>query len=294
MKQIILTPVVLCLMATATLAQADTTTAAAKPDTIRVGGIIIINKKGDNPDATIGGTGSPGSSNLHIEINRSPRSPKRLKTSWLNWDLGFSNYNDQTNYSTAAAQEYARTLQPGEPSFTSSDLRLNNLKSVNFNLWIVKQRYGLTKDNKLQAKWGLMLESNNYRYETPISYDGGIRPFLFRDEVSFRKNKLAADYITVPLMLGFNTKPRKANGFAASAGVSLGYLYSSRSKQVSAERGKEKNRGNFDLEPFKFQYIGEVGLGVVKLYGSYAPRSIYSRGLDVRPFNIGFRVGEWW
>ncbi len=139
-----------------------------------------------------------------------------------------------------------------------------------------------------------MLETNNYRYETENSYNDQSKPFMFRDSVYFSKNKLAMDYLTVPLMIGFNTRPFKKDGFGISVGVSMGYLYSSRSKQVSDERDKQKNKGNFDFEPWKFQYIAEVGLSVVKLYGSYCPQSMYTRGLNVAPYNFGLRFGEWW
>ena len=113
------------------------------------------------------------------------------------------------------------------------------------------------------------------------------------DDISFSKNKLAADYVTVPLMLGFNTKPGTNRGFTMSGGVSMGYLYSSRNKQVSGERGKQKTKGNIGLEPWKFQYIGEIGLGPVKLYGSYAPHTMYKNGLDIQPYNVGVRLGDW-
>ena len=45
-----------------------------------------------------------------------------------------------------------------------------------------------------------------------------------------KKNKLAADYLTVPLMVNFNFTPERRNGFGFSAGVSAGYLYSARQK----------------------------------------------------------------
>ncbi|MCU0403494.1 MAG: PorT family protein [Chitinophagaceae bacterium] len=284
----LLTPAAL-LIAALSHAQTDTTQ-QEKPDTIKVGGMIIINKKGsstEDSDDKKDGT-------YTFKYNSGNKKGRRLTTSWMNFDFGFSNYMDNTDYTSAAAMDYARAIRVGEEPYSESDLRLKTGKSVNFNLWIVKQRYGITRDNKFNVKWGLMLETNNYRYEVDNSYNDASKPFMFRDSVSFSKNKLALDYITVPLMIGFNTKPFKEDGFAISAGVSLGYLYSSRSKQVSDERGKQKNKGNFDFEPWKFQYVAEIGLSAVKLYGSYAPGSMYSRGLDIAPYNVGLRFGEWW
>nr|MDQ2721351.1 PorT family protein [Bacteroidota bacterium] len=117
---------------------------------------------------------------------------------------------------------------------------------------------------------------------------------VFRDSISFSKNKLAADYVTIPLMLNFRTNQNYSNkGVSLSAGVSAGYLYSSRNKQISDERGKRKNHGDYDLEKWKFSYIAELGLGPAHLYGSYSPKSIFSSGLDYRPYTIGIRLSNW-
>jgi|GEM_PF-5683229 len=50
----------------------------------------------------------------------------------------------------------------------------------------------------------------SYREAGVIPYSGGTQtnePFIFRDSISFSKNKLAADYLTVPLMLNFTSNP---------------------------------------------------------------------------------------
>jgi hypothetical protein len=47
------------------------------------------------------------------------------------------------------------------------------------------------------------------------------------------------------------------------------------------------------MERFKFSYITELGLGPVRLYGSYSPKTIFERSLDVKPYNIGLRFSNW-
>jgi hypothetical protein len=160
-------------------------------------------------------------------------------------------------------------------------------------------------EHYVNLKYGLGLELNNYRFKSNVTFnEGGLNPynhsqniansFVFRDSINFSKNKLAADYVTIPLMLNFVSNPKESKkGISLSAGVSAGYLYSSRNKQVSGDRGKEKNRGDFDLEKWKFSYIGELGLGPVRLYGSYSPTSIFSNDLNFRPYNIGIRFSNW-
>ena len=95
-------------------------------------------------------------------------------------------------------------------------------------------------------------------------------------------------------MVNFITNPANAKkGLSISMGLSVGYLYGVRNKQKSDERGKEKNRGDYDLERFKLSYIAEMGLGPVRLYGSYSPNSIFSKGLVMKPYTIGIRLSNW-
>lgn len=279
-------------------AQTDSTKVAdstlSKNDTIRVGNILIIKKGGKGSNEEKGTTITMGRRN-------SQASNSKVSTNWFIFDLGFANYDDKTDYSNTGN---FLVNKPGTPDFSKGDFKLRTGKSVNVNIWIVMQKLSLAK-NYVNLKYGLGLELNNYRFKSPLSfrengvlpYSGGMQTndaFIFEDSIKFSKNKLAADYLTVPLMLNFNSNPNHPKkGISMSAGVSAGYLYSQRNKQVSDSRGKQKNKGEYDLEKFKFSYIGELGLGPVRLYGSYSPKSMFDHGLDVRPYNVGLRFSNW-
>ncbi len=177
------------------------------------------------------------------------------------------------------------------PGSTSDWFHLRTGKSVNVNIWFFMQRLNMV-DHVLNLKYGLGLELNNYRYDNNIRYK--INPTeVIMDTINYNKNKLAADYITVPLMLNFNFTPHKKNAFGVSAGVSAGYLYSSRQKFKSSENGKTKTHDDFDLRPWKISYIAEIQLGYVRLYGSYATQSMFKNGLDQTPYNVGLRFSNW-
>jgi len=271
-----------------------TVSAQKEKDTIRIGGMIIVKEGKSN-----GGSGDKG---VKVTRDHSPKKLRNVSTNWGIIDLGFSNYEDKTNYATAGSYLVNR---PGYPAFGKSDLKLRAGKSINVNIWFFMQRVNMIKHH-LNLKYGLGLELNNYRYKQPISYrESGVEPysnpqvmltapFIFRDSISFSKNKLAADYLTIPFMLNFTSHPgHNDRGVNVSVGVSAGYLYSERNKQKSSERGKLKNKGDYDLERFKFSYIAELGLGPVHLYGSYSPQSMYQHSLDVRPYTIGLRFSNW-
>jgi len=126
----------------------------------------------------------------------------------------------------------------------------------------------------------------NIRYNKSPNY-------IYKDTISFSKNKLFSQYGTIPLMLNFNSSPGRKKGFSISAGVSAGYLISSHTKEVSAERGKEKTKGDLGLEKFRLAYVGEVGIGPIRLFGSYSISKLHQTGLEQYPYSMGIRFSNW-
>lgn len=289
MKKSILVLTIVCTAMTS-FAQKDSVKIQKKNDTVRIGGMIILKKGQPNDEKRV---------TVTVGKRRHENHPN-ISTSSFVFDIGFANLTDKTNYANATSNGYL----VGTPELGANDFKLRTGKSVNVNIWFFMQRMNLIK-HVVNLKYGLGLELNNYRFKQNISFDeGGINPynpsqniphaFVFRDSIGFLKNKLAADYVTIPLMLNFRTNPNYSNrGLSISTGVSMGYLYSSRNKQKSSERGKEKNRGDYDLNKWKFSYIGELGLGPVHLYGSYSPKSIFKNDLNFTPYNLGIRFSNW-
>ena len=274
----------------------DSTKILTKNDTIRIGNILIIKRGNKNS------SGQEGEANTSMgRQNHEKKRNSKVSTNWWIVDIGFSNYDDQTNYASTGSY---LVNKPGSPALDRGDFKLRTGKSINLNLWFFMQRLSIVK-NYVNLKYGLGMELNNYRYKSSISYkENGFIPytaglqtsnaFIFRDSIAFSKNKLAADYLTVPLMINFASNPHSSNkGISVSFGASAGYLYSQRNKQKSDQRGKEKNKGEYDLERFKLSYVAELGLGPVRLYGSYSPKSMYENALDMRPYNVGFRFSNW-
>ncbi|HEY1023155.1 MAG TPA: outer membrane beta-barrel protein [Flavisolibacter sp.] len=255
-------------------AQTDSTKKSA--DTIRIGGMIIIKKPGrDNRESR------------DVIISNRRRSNSNISTNWWIVDLGFANYKDETAYAAAQQSGFVSADIAGK-----DNLELRTGKSVNVNIWVFQQKLNLVK-HVVNLKYGLGVELNNYRFDdekvrftknpTTISLD--------QDLATASKNKLAADYATIPMMLNFNFTPGKRNGFGFSAGVSVGYLYSARQK-IKQDGDKTKLHDDFNLEKWKVSYIGELTLGPVRLYGSLATRSMWEKGLDQTPYNVGIRFSH--
>ena len=277
MKSILLVCVAACLFNSG-FAQNDTTGKKETNDTIRIGGMIIIKKPGNDSEIITG--------EKTVRIPSRKKTPQNLTTNWWVIDMGFSGYNDKTDYTSTEAQAFA-------PGGTEDWFDIKSGKSRNVNIWLLMQRLNLI-NHVVNLKYGIGLELNNYFFDD-VSIRFQKNPTLVVQDPNIKnakKNKLAADYLTVPLMINFNFTPDRRNGFGFSAGVSAGYMYSARQK-VKISDDKFKVHNDFDLEDWKLSYVGEINLGLVKLYGSYAFQSMWEKGLDHTPFNAGIRLSNW-
>jgi hypothetical protein len=230
-----------------------------------------------------------------IKIERKKPAPKKVSTNWWIFDLGFAGNRDQTNYATAVGNtSYLRTVRAASGAPNKQTFNLNNGKTTNVNLWFFMQKVSIVKQ-AVFLKYGLGMEMYNFRYDSRVSYRKDNYPYVYNDSISFTKNKLYAGYLSVPMMLHVNTTPGNKKGFSFSAGVSAGYLIGSRNKQKSEERGKQKYKGDFDLSPFRTALIGELGIGPVKLYGSYSLNTLHESytKLEQYPFAVGIRFSNW-
>jgi len=287
MKSIVSMVAMVCIAMTG---KAQTT---SETDTIKVGNFVIIKKKGGDDNSSGSVRINKDNYNL-LRVERRPAKRKNLSTNWWIVDLGFANMRDNTDYGYAQAGSYFRSFRPQDGPVNENSYRLNTGKSSNVNLWFFMQKLNVSK-NVLNLKYGLGLEMYNFRYDSRISYNNSPTPYVFNDSIGFTKNKLYAGYLTVPFMINVNTTPDKRKGFSFSAGVSAGYLIASRNKQISAERGKVKEKADFYMEPFRLAAIGEIGLGPVRLYGSYSLNKLQKdiTRVEQYPFVVGIRLSTW-
>ena len=289
------------LLAMKGYAQTDSTTIIVdtikmkSSDTLRVGNFVIVKK---NKNTGYSGNEDNGHSfNIRIGTGSSSASTRKyhnqsnFNTNWMIFDLGFANYRDNTDYGSSEANNVLKKNIVGEADFSKNDLKLRINKSSNVNIWFFMQKMNVI-NHVVNLKYGLGLEMFNLRYEKNISYHQD--PFyIYRDSVSFSKNKLYAGYLTVPFMINFNTSPYRNKGLSISAGISAGYLVGSHTKQISGNRGQEKLHGDLNLQPWHVAWVAELGLGPIRLYGSYSLNALHQNGLKQYPYAVGIRFSNW-
>lgn len=231
--------------------------------------------------------------NTKISLHKAPKELKQIATNWWVFDLGFANMVNHTEPLMYAAMPmiYPSTMLP---SAYPNTLKLRNEKSSNVNIWIVQQKLNLYK-HYWNLKYGIGIEMYNFRFEQPISFSNTAGNYIYYDNVNFSKNKLFVEYLSIPVQLNFHANPHNRKSFYASLGMSAGYLVQSHTKQISAERGKRKVNGNFNLNDLKLATIGELGIGSLRLYGSYSLTNMFDKdltSLNYNPFAIGIRFSK--
>jgi hypothetical protein len=212
------------------------------------------------------------------------KKSKNIENYWMVLDLGFSQYNDASNYAQAQQLGFVGA------GIGPDQLKVKTRFASNVNIWLVMQRLNLV-NHKLNLKYGVGVELNNYHFDQPnLVFQKNPTRISLLSGSSPKKVKLAADYLTIPMMLHFNSSPTTNKGLRLSAGASAGFLYSARFKTKS-NGDVNKIRSDFDLEPFKFSWVGEIGVRGITLYGNFAMNNMWNKGLDMKPYSIGFRFG---
>ncbi len=279
-------------------------------DTLKIGSILIVSKKEaespnfktfiqvgatlDKPNSGVNGWIKGDFKKTKIEISKGPKKLKNIETNWWILDLGFANFIDKSpTLYWLAANPNSLPFYPG-PVMSPENFSLINRKSTNVNIWVVSQKLNLYQ-HKINLKYGLGVEMFNFRFDKSISFREDIPTKVKFDVIPFTKNKLLVKYLTIPVQINFSPNPYNKKAFYASIGMSAGYLWNAKNKQISGERGKEKFRGNFNLNDWRFATIGELGLGSLRLYGSFANANLFNKNqslADMQPFAVGLRFSR--
>lgn len=225
-----------------------------------------------------------------VNIDEDAHDSAAVYVHWLMFDLGINALNDKTNYGDAAAQQYL-DVPSGRKNADLFSLRPG--KSVNVNIWPVLVNFRLMngRHQKISFYTGAGLQLYNFRFTKTISYLNDTHPEVIMDSVDFSKNKLAFAYAAVPLMVNFKTRLSTNNLWLTYGfGVIGGYCLDSWTKQISDERGKQKNHDAFNFKKFNLSLSAEIGIdNYIRFYATYQVTNLYKNALVQYPYAIGIR-----
>lgn len=198
------------------------------------------------------------------------KKKKFLSAHWSGVGMGFMNYDD-------------KNIPNGALKVSSSH---------NFTLNIASVQKQISNSNWLLVS-GFGLEWSRYHFDdnAALTKVDGITVFEKAPEgVSYKDTKLLAYYLTIPLLLEYQT-----SHFHVSGGL-VGFLkyYSKSQVKYYEQEGKvRENKGrDLNIRPVDVRLRLQVGIDDVSIFGYYAPFSMFpdDKGPDLKTYTIGLMV----
>lgn len=276
---------------------------------VHVGSLNVEVIEGDTTLVTVGSHTLIVTDEGDVKWKRSKK--RRFNGHWGGVELGINGYVTP-DFNTNWDSEY-------------DYLNLRYEKSVAVNLNIYEQNIPLNKNKTIGLVTGLGMSWNNYRFSnsTYLTSDSSSIEGYYMEDVSVRKTKLTAMYITVPLLFEMQTNhPRNIKRFHFAVGVEakmrvrthtkiyfdeadkVYYLKDPATNEIlptayrtpnSNERNIVKNYNSFYLQPFKFDATVRFGYGIINLFATYSLNTMFQsgRGPELYPVTAGITLVGW-
>lgn len=203
---------------------------------------------------------------------------KVMETRWMMLDMGWNQFSFTNG------------------NIDNSPLAINPAKSYQFDLNIFRQRISLYQ-NKLNVEYGFVLDFNRYELANSYilqPYSSIVTPDLI-DTVSYKRNSLKTVSFAVPLLLQYESNPRKKiNSFHIGAGGFLGLNVAAQNRQKTTLGDKRSVKGDFNLSSIKYGLQAEVGYSYVTFIYKLNLSSLFiaqqSSGYIIYPMTFGLRL----
>lgn len=180
---------------------------------------------------------------------------------------------------------------------TDDYMSLNyGLRNLGWNLNMFEKDFRFAKGH-MQIVTGLGFSFNYYNLKSDINLnaDSSYTWYTTTPGATYQKNKLRESFVTVPLLLEFNSSRRDSRNFHIAAGVIGGIKMGSSTKQIVTIDGrdyKSVRKDDYNLFPFKLDATVRVGYGQFTLFATYSltPLFEYNKGPELYPFTVGVRI----
>lgn len=247
---------------------------------------VITNQRGDTTSIRIGNRNFnviDGNNGTKIHVTREERNKRKnygkFNGHWGGLELGVNTFLT-SDYSMYDGQGYGEFFD------------INYGKSLTFNFNFAE--YAFTNErNTFGLVTGLGFSSMDFRFDQPMTVakasGSGMLVPIDLEPAGFKKSKLNVSYLTAPLILEIATPLRmNQHRLTLGAGVIGGLNIGSRTK-VKTSDGISKDRRNFNVNPFKYELTGRIGLGELCIFANYGMTPIFKegKGPELVPITVG-------
>lgn len=213
-------------------------------------------------------------------------------------------------------EDKSRKSKKSEAHWAGVDFGFSMLMNENFNTDFPNHPYWKNDAARSQV-WNLNIMEHKFNFGTPyVGLTTGLgfsfTSVAFRDNYlltstadtlfatvdslnTYSKNKLKASYLTVPLLLEFNTNANSSKSFYIAAGVVGGVRLTSKVKRKGEFDGKEfeqKLKGTYGLNSFKLDAAARIGYGDWGVFANYSLLPLFENGktAEVYPLTFGLSL----
>jgi Outer membrane protein beta-barrel domain len=152
------------------------------------------------------------------------------------------------------------------------DLKLNTSRCSMLGFTPFSKEAEIISDRlRIAAGLGFQFESYAFDSNIRLTDEKGLQGI--EDTVrDYRKNTLNANYVTLPVVLQFNTKRNLEKSFHIAVGAIAGYRVGSNMTYKWSEEGRrqrERRRDDYALEAYRLSAIAQVGIGSAMIWAQY-------------------------
>jgi len=211
------------------------------------------------------------------------QSSPRNSTKFFGLDIGPGGYWSNHNFALAK--------QDGQ--FDVEALALDPWKSLHLTIHAFTHKAMLTPRTSFII--GSSIDFNRYGFTRDIMLQPGAEQLTILDRpADYKTNRFSNTFITVPVLLSFDTRPNQANkGLRISAGAYGGVMVGkSKIKQKTGFLGKTIIRDDFNQNKFRYGLTARLGLGPVEFVAKYGLNNMFKTGEGpvLRPYMLGISV----
>lgn len=202
----------------------------------------------------------------------------KFRGHWAGFEWGINNFVDDDFTLSRTEEDQFLDLNTGR-SWVA------NINFAQYSLGFGTSHIGMVT--------GIGLEFNNYFFDNKnsiVEYNDYVVDSALSGNVA--KSKLATTYLRIPLIfeVQFPNAIRSKRIFL-SAGIIAGLKLGSHTKVVYKDNGKnkDKNRDDFNINPFRYGITARAGFGNLSVFGDYYFASMFveDKGPALHPFSLG-------
>ncbi len=167
-------------------------------------------------------------------------------------------------------------------------------KSVVWNLNLLEHKFQIAREYVgITTGLGFSFTSVGFKENYILNHTPDTLNAFIDTLTNYSKNKLKAAYLTVPLLVEFNTNANSNKSFYLAAGVVGGVRIASKTKRKGEINGQEftsKSKGTYGLNPFKLDALVRVGYSDWGAFASYSLISLFDENKTTAVYPLTFGI----